>query len=127
MIETPAAALAADQLITKADFFSIGTNDLIQYTMASDRTNPRVAHLYQPLHPAVLRLIKYAADAAHQAGKSVAVCGDMAADPQAVPVLLALGIRELSMAPSLIPETKQLIRSLNTRDLNPLLDQYRLA
>ena len=81
--------------------------------MASDRTNPKVAYLYQPLHPAVLRLIKTAVSAAHQADKPVALCGDMAADPQAVPVLLGLGIRELSMAPNLIPETKQIIRKID--------------
>ena len=110
MIETPASALSAGQLITEADFFSIGSNDLIQYTMASDRTNPKVAYLYQPLHPAVLHLIKTAASAANHANKPVTLCGDMAADPQAVPVLLGLGIRDLSMAPTLIPETKQIIR-----------------
>ncbi len=113
MIETPAAALSASQLIQEADFFSIGSNDLIQYTMASDRTNPKVAYLYQPLHPAVLQLIYTAVSAAQKANKPVALCGDMAADPQALPILLSLGIRELSMAPNLIPETKQLIRKID--------------
>jgi len=113
MIETPAAALSASQLILEADFFSIGSNDLIQYTMASDRTNPKVAYLYQPLHPAVLHLIKTAAFAAHQANKPVALCGDLAADPEALPILLGMGIRELSMAPNPIPETKQIIRKID--------------
>ena len=114
MIETPACCtFVQTSSFRKRIFSALARNDLIQYTMASDRTNPKVAYLYQPLHPAVLQLIKTAVSAAQQANKPVALCGDMAADPQAVPVLLGLGIRELSMAPNLIPETKQIIRKID--------------
>jgi phosphotransferase system enzyme I (PtsI) len=99
MIEIPGAALAADALAAEADFFAIGTNDLTQYTLAIDRTDEQVAYLYNPLHPAVLRLIQFAAEAAHAAGIPVSICGEMAGDERLAPLLLGFGITELSMSP----------------------------
>ena len=113
MVETPAAALAADILAEEVDFFSIGTNDLIQYTMACDRTNERVSYLYEPLHPVILRLVKGVIEAAHRAGKWVGMCGKMAGEPQAIHILLGLGIDEFSMTATAIPEAKAVIRSLS--------------
>ena len=113
MIETPAAALLAEQLAAEVDFFSIGTNDLSQYTLAMDRGHPQLAAALDALHPAVLRLIRLAADAGHRYGRPVAVCGGLASDLAAIPVLLGLGIRELSAVPSLIPRLKREIRGLN--------------
>jgi len=113
MVETPSAALAIDILAPQADFLSIGTNDLIQYTMACDRTNERVSHLYDPLHPAILRLSKHTIDAAHQAGRWVGMCGEMAGDLEAIPILLGLGLDEFSMNAPAIPRAKALICSLS--------------
>lgn len=109
MVETPAAAMLTDILALECDFFSLGTNDLTQYTLAVDRTNERVAKLFQPLHPAVLRLIKKTIDAAHQHGKWVGMCGELAGMQKAIPILLGLGLDEFSMAPRSIPEAKWLI------------------
>jgi len=113
MVEVPAAAVAADILAHEVDFFSIGTNDLIQYAMACDRTNERVSYLYEPLHPAILRLIKGVIEAAHKAGKWVGMCGEMAGDPLAIPILLGLGLDEFSINPTAIPEAKAIISSLS--------------
>ncbi len=111
MVEIPAAAVMADQFAREVDFFSIGTNDLIQYTMAADRMNERVSYLYQPYNPAILRLISYVIDAAHREGKWVGMCGEMAGDPIAIPILLALGLDEFSMsATSILPARAQLKR-----------------
>jgi phosphotransferase system enzyme I (PtsI) len=115
MIEVPAAALSADALTSVADFFSIGTNDLTMYTLAIDRANDQVATLYDPLHPAVLRLIQFTVNAAAAAGLPVNVCGEMAGDERIVPLLLGLGLRELSMNASALPRVKGRIRSLDVR------------
>lgn len=110
MIETPAAALTADVLAKHADFFSIGTNDLAQYTLAADRTNAALAGLDGMFHPSVLRLIQMTADAGKKAGIPVAVCGEMAAEPLAVPLLLGLGVRILSLAPAMLPKIRAVVR-----------------
>jgi phosphoenolpyruvate-protein phosphotransferase (PTS system enzyme I) len=128
MIEVPGAALAADALAVEADFFSLGTNDLIQYTLAIDRGDDQVAQLYDPLHPAVLRLIQFTIEAAARARIPVGVCGEMAGDPRFTALLLGLGLRELSMAPSNLPRVKQRIRSLDivaaTRRARAIMDQW---
>jgi phosphotransferase system enzyme I (PtsI) len=120
MIETPSAAIIADALGRRLRFFSIGSNDLIQYTLAADRTNDRVAHLYQPTHPAIVRLIKFTVDAAHQNGFWAGVCGEMAGDPALIPLLIGLGVDELSTAPSLVPPIKFLIRRLKLADASAM-------
>ena len=112
MVEVPSAAVCADQLARECDFFSIGTNDLTQYTLACDRTNARIAHLLDPLHPAVLQLIKRTIDAGIAGGVDVGMCGELAADPLAVPLLVGLGLREFSVSPTAIPEVKQLMARL---------------
>ncbi len=121
MIEIPSAAMLSDILAAKSDFFSIGTNDLIQYMLAIDRGNERIAHLYEPAHPAVLRMLRHIVEQAHQAGIKVCVCGEMAGDPRYVPLLLGLGVDELSMAGSLIPAVKFLIRAMNMADAKSLV------
>jgi phosphotransferase system enzyme I (PtsI) len=115
MIEIPAAAIMADQFAKEVDFFSIGTNDLIQYTMAADRMNERVAYLYQPYHPAILRLIHMVVKAADQAGKWVGMCGEMAGDRVAVPILLGMGLKELSMSAAAIPSTRALLSKISSQ------------
>ncbi len=116
MIEIPAAAVVADQLAKVVDFFSIGTNDLSQYTMAADRTNAGVAGLADAFHPAVLRLIRQVIDAAHAAGKWVGLCGELAGEPLAIPILLGLGLDEFSMNSPAIPAAKALIRTLDVHE-----------
>lgn len=114
MIETPGAALAADALAGACDFFSLGTNDLTMYTLAIDRGDEQVAHLYDPLHPAVLRLIRFAADAARRARLPLNLCGELAGNPRFTAMLLGLGLRDLSMAPPHLPRVKQRILALDT-------------
>ena len=112
MIETPGAALSADALALEADFFSIGTNDLTAYTLAVDRAESVVAMLYDPMHPAVLRLVQFATEAALRMRMPVAICGELAASPKLTPLLLGLGVRSLSMNASAVPKVKQMIRSV---------------
>jgi phosphotransferase system enzyme I (PtsI) len=113
MIEVPSAAVCADLLAPHSDFFSIGTNDLIQYTVAVDRVNPHVASLYKPTHPAVIRLIKKTVDAANDHGIWTGVCGEMAGDIRLTPLLIGLGVEELSVSPKILPRVGQVIRSLD--------------
>lgn len=113
MIETPAAALTAEVIARNVSFFSLGTNDLVQYTLAVDRVNERVAYLYEPTHPAVLKLLKITIDAGHAAGIWVGVCGEMAADPLMTPLLLGMGVDEMSVAPAAVPVVKDLIRNID--------------
>lgn len=112
MVEIPSAALIADTLAKRLKFFSIGSNDLIQYTLAADRTNEKVSHLYEPTHPAILRLIKMTVEAAHRNGVWVGVCGEIAGDPVLVPLLIGLGVDELSAAPPVVPQVKYILRRL---------------
>ena len=121
MIETPASALSVDVLAEEVDFFSIGTNDLTQYVMAADRGNASVSGLYNPFHPAMLRIIHKIIDEAHRAGKEVGMCGEMASDPKAIPLLVGMGLDEFSMSPSLIPRAKKIIRSISREEATRLM------
>lgn len=120
MIETPSAVLVADALAQEADFFSVGTNDLIQYSLAIDRINERVAHLYEPAHPGILRMLKMIIDTADKAGVQLSICGEVAGDLSLVLILIGLGLRELSMVATTIPEVKKLIRSISLKDVERL-------
>jgi len=120
MIEVPSAALMADAFAREVDFFSIGTNDLTQYTLAMDRMHPTLAGKSDGLHPAVLRLISTTVQAAHQAGKWVGICGELGADPQAVPILVGLGVDELSVSVPTIPTVKAQIRTMNLAEAQSL-------
>jgi len=123
MVETPAAAVMTDVLARSTDFFSLGTNDLTQYTLAVDRGNAKVAGLFQPLHPAVLRLIHQTIEGAHRAGKWVGMCGELAGMPKAIPILLGLGLDELSMVPLAILEAKDLISRLREPEVRSIAEQ----
>jgi phosphotransferase system enzyme I (PtsI) len=116
MIEVPSAALMADSLAREVDFFSIGTNDLVQYTLAADRTNENVASLYTPSDPAVLRLIQMVVKAANERGIEVNVCGEMSGDPLYTILLLGMGLRQLSVTPQNLPEIKKIIRLITLDD-----------
>ena len=122
MIEIPSAALIADALAQRVKFFSIGSNDLIQYTLAADRTNEKVSHLYEPTHPSILRLIKMTVDAAHKHGIWVGVCGEIAGDPVLTPLLLGLGVDELSAAPPVVAQVKYIIRRLKLTEAQALAE-----
>jgi phosphotransferase system enzyme I (PtsI) len=128
MIEIPAAALSADSLAAVSDFFALGTNDLVQYTVAIDRGNDQVAALYNPLNPAVLRLIEFTLEAARRAGIPVSICGEMGADPRYTPLLLGLGLREFSVGSAALPRIKQRIRALSLAESEAharlVMDQY---
>lgn len=123
MIEIPAAAVLADQFAIEVDFFSIGTNDLIQYTMAADRMNERVSYLYQPYNPSILRLVKMVIDASHKEGKWTGMCGEMAGDQTAVPLLLGLGLDEFSMSASSILKSRSLIKRLDQSEMVKLAEE----
>ncbi|MBO4633213.1 MAG: phosphoenolpyruvate--protein phosphotransferase, partial [Lentisphaeria bacterium] len=123
MIEIPGAALMADAMAKKVDFFSIGTNDLVQYTLALDRNNEHVAHLYEPTHPAVLQLIANTARAAGRNGIWTGVCGEMASDLRYIPILIGLGVEELSMSPIAIGHARRLIRKISMADAEKIAAQ----
>jgi phosphoenolpyruvate-protein kinase (PTS system EI component) len=123
MIETPASALLAGPLAAVADFLSIGSNDLAQYTLAMDRGNADLATELDALHPAVLQLIRKSADAARAAGRPIAVCGGLASDPVAAPLLVGLGVNELSVVPSAIPELKAKLRALHLDECRALAER----
>jgi phosphotransferase system enzyme I (PtsI) len=123
MAETPATVMIADSLAREADFFSIGTNDLIQYTLAVDRGNEKIAYLYDPLHPAVLRSIKTLVDAGHRHDIWVGVCGEMCGDPVGAVILLGLGLDEFSVSPYLLPEKKTIVRSVSYADTRQLAEK----
>jgi phosphotransferase system enzyme I (PtsI) len=123
MIEVPSAVIMADVIAEKVDFFSIGTNDLIQYALAIDRGNEQVAHLFQPLDPAIIRMLKHAADVAREKNIKIFMCGEMAGTPHHIPILLGIGMDELSMNPQSIPDIKRVIRSLNVVDARSFIKE----
>ncbi len=123
MMEVPSAVMTADVLAQEVDFFSVGTNDLIQYTLGIDRTNKDVSPLYQPLHPAIVRSIKWIVDSGHQAGIEVCVCGELAADPFCVPLLLGMQVDSISLNPRSIPSIKRLVRQMTLEECDALLKQ----
>jgi phosphotransferase system enzyme I (PtsI) len=123
MIEVPSAIIIADLLAKETDFFSIGTNDLIQYTLAIDRGNRAVAELFNPLHPAIIRMLKHLSDVKEQSGIRLFMCGEMASDPLNLPILIGLGLDELSMHPQAIPTAKNVIRSLSREESRRFLPE----
>jgi phosphotransferase system enzyme I (PtsI) len=123
MVEVPSAVIMADLMAKEVDFFSIGTNDLIQYSLAIDRGNKQVAHLYQPLDPAIIRMVKHVADVAKENDVKVFMCGEMAGAPHHIPLLLGMGMDELSMNPQSIPAVKRMIRALNLEDTRSFMQE----
>jgi phosphotransferase system enzyme I (PtsI) len=113
MVEVPSAALQAEEFAREVDFFSIGTNDLIQYTLAVDRSNPNVANLYSSGDPSIIRLIRWVIQAANKQGIPVTICGQMSSDPKFIPLLIGMGLRRMSVTPHIIPELKEVIRSID--------------
>jgi phosphotransferase system enzyme I (PtsI) len=122
MIEVPSAAIAADLLAREVDFFSIGTNDLIQYSIAVDRINERIAHLYEPTHPAIIRLIKNVVDAGHAQDLWVGICGEMAGEIALTPLLIGLGVDELSAGAGMVPRVKRAVQRLDVGDCLKLVE-----
>jgi len=122
MVEIPSVAILADQFAKEVDFFSIGTNDLIQYSFAADRMNEQVSYLYQPLNPSLLRLIKMVIDASHKEGIWTGMCGEMAGDQWAAPILLGLGLDEFSMSATSILQTRHLFSTLSYEDMKEMAD-----
>ncbi|HEY4553372.1 MAG TPA: phosphoenolpyruvate--protein phosphotransferase, partial [Bacillaceae bacterium] len=123
MVEIPSTAILADQFAKEVDFFSIGTNDLIQYTMAADRMNERVSYLYQPYNPSILRLVKMVIDAAHAEGKWAGMCGEMAGDEIAIPLLLGLGLDEFSMSATSILKARTQMKDLSQKEMKHLAEE----
>lgn len=123
MVEIPSTAVMAEAFAKEVDFFSVGTNDLIQYTFAADRMNERVSYLYQPYHPAIFLLIKNVIDASHKEGKWTGMCGEMAGDETAIPLLLGLGLDEFSMSSSSILKARALIRQLSSEEMKQLAEE----
>ena len=123
MVEVPSAVITADFLAREVDFFSIGTNDLIQYSLGIDRTNKDVSYLYQPLHPAIVRSIKWVVDSAHRAGIEVCLCGELAADPFCIPVLMGMQVDSISLSPHAIPGIKRIVRQASMEECSALLKQ----
>jgi len=123
MVEVPAAVVMAPELAELADFFSIGANDLLQYTLACDRTNVSVSNLYNPMQPALLRLIRQVAEAGRRAGKAVAVCGEIASDVRLAPLLVGLGVDELSMTPTAIPAVRTALTRRSSQELSDLAER----
>ena len=121
MIEVPAAAVITDLLVKEVDFLSIGTNDLIQYYLAVDRSNEIVSYLYKPFHPSILRVIKFVIETAQKEGKEITVCGEMAADPLSALVLLGFGLKRFSMNPIFIPRIKNSLRSVEYRNVQKIV------
>ena len=122
MVEVPSAALVADVLAKEVDFFSIGTNDLIQYCLAIDRVNKEVAYLYDPLHPSILRLLKTVVEAGHREGIDVGMCGEMASDLRYIYILVGFGFDHLSMVGSMVPWIKKVVRSTNFEEAKGLVE-----
>ena len=123
MIEIPSAALTLDVIAKEVDFISIGTNDLIQYTLAVDRNNSKISHLFEPFHPAIIRLIHQIVTIAHKNNIPAHICGELAAEPMAAILFVGMGIDELSMSAIAIPEIKKLIRSINYSDVKSLVER----
>ena len=123
MVEIPSTAALADVFAKEVDFFSIGTNDLIQYTMAADRMSERVSYLYQPYNPAILRLVKQVIEASHKENKWTGMCGEMAGDETAIPILLGLGLDEFSMSASSVLKARRQIKGLSKNEMNELAER----
>ncbi|HEY8240860.1 MAG TPA: putative PEP-binding protein, partial [Kiritimatiellia bacterium] len=120
MVEVPSAALTANLIAPHVSFFSLGTNDLVQYTIAVDRVNERIAYLYEPTHPAIIRLIKQTIDVGHEHGIWTGICGEMAASPLMVPLLIGLGVDEFSVTPSAVPLVKDVLRKIRYSEAEAL-------